>query len=75
MQKENNFDKSSIKIAYVLSGLSISGGVAVILQHANRLMQRVYDVTLLNFGVSVKKIDWFHNKVPIVNEAVLPVPD
>ena len=67
MQKENNFDKSSIKIAYVLSGLSISGGVAVILQHANRLMQRGYDVTLLNFGVSVKKIDWFHNKVPIVN--------
>jgi glycosyltransferase involved in cell wall biosynthesis len=56
-----------IKIAYVVPELSISGGIAVILQHANRLVKRGYDVTILNFGDAVDKVSWFHNEVPILN--------
>jgi O-antigen biosynthesis protein len=59
--------KNKNKIAYVVPCLSISGGIAIILQHANHLKNRGYDVVLVNCGDSVNKISWFDNAVPIVN--------
>ncbi len=59
--------KFSPKIAYIVPGLDISGGIAIILQHANHLMKRGHDVTLLNFDSPVEEINWFHNEVPITN--------
>ncbi|MCX6786452.1 MAG: glycosyltransferase family 4 protein [Candidatus Kaiserbacteria bacterium] len=67
MDNQKVHENHSVKIAYVVLGLKISGGIAVILQHTNRLMQLGYDVTLLNFGTTVEKIDWFYNETPIVN--------
>ncbi len=56
------------RVAYVIPGCSISGGVAVVLQHANRLQQRGYDVQLVSQdGHTV--VDWHPNEVPIVTEA------
>jgi glycosyltransferase involved in cell wall biosynthesis len=36
------------KIAYIIPSTGIGGGLAVIIQHANRLIQRGYDVILLS---------------------------
>ncbi|CAN2039801.1 hypothetical protein GMMP15_1440013 [Candidatus Magnetomoraceae bacterium gMMP-15] len=55
------------KIAYIVPGFGISGGVAVVLQHANRLLKRGYDVCLINQGEH-KNADWFpNNKAPIID--------
>lgn len=59
--------KNKNKIAYIVPGLNISGGIAVVLQHVNRLKIRGYDVELLNCGESVNEIKWFENHVPIIN--------
>ncbi len=52
------------KIAYVIPGVKISGGVAIVLNHVNRLKDRGYDVRILTFSLDTK-IDWFPNHVPI----------
>ncbi len=52
-------------IYYVLPSLSISGGVAVVLQHANRLSQLGYNVTIITLSGNIGDLDWFENKVPI----------
>jgi glycosyltransferase involved in cell wall biosynthesis len=49
-----------MKIAYLLPGLGISGGVGVVLQHVNRLKERGYDVVLLSQNGDTKA-DWFPN--------------
>ncbi len=52
------------KIAYVVPGVKISGGVAIILNHVNRLKERGYDVRLLTLSLETD-IDWFANTVPV----------
>lgn len=59
------------KIAYVIPGCSISGGVAVILQHANRLKQRGYDVVLVSMDGNTQ-VSWHPVEVPIVTESRAP---
>jgi glycosyltransferase involved in cell wall biosynthesis len=59
------------KVAYVIPGCSISGGVAVVLQHANRLQQRGYDVSLISQDGHTH-LDWHPNQVPITSEAGAP---
>lgn len=55
------------KIAYIIPGTGISGGVAVILEHSNRLLERGYDVLLISQDFK-ETVDWFpNNKVPIVS--------
>lgn len=66
LKKQNKILPLKPKIAYVIPGTAISGGVAVICEHTNRLLQRGYDVSIIsedNFG----KIAWFPNQqVPIL---------
>ncbi len=52
------------KIAYVIPGVKISGGVAIVLNHVNRLKERGYDVRILTFSLDTK-IDWFPSHVPV----------
>jgi glycosyltransferase involved in cell wall biosynthesis len=48
------------KIAYIVPGLGITGGIGVICQHCNRLKKRGYDVTLVNANpVDFFSLDWF----------------
>jgi O-antigen biosynthesis protein len=56
----------SKKIAYLIPGTSISGGIAVVLNHANLLLRRGYDIFLISQDDKTS-IDWFPNqKVPII---------
>jgi glycosyltransferase involved in cell wall biosynthesis len=56
-----------LKIAYIIPNCSISGGLAVICQHANRLLKRGHSVYLLTIN-EPESIDWFPNQeVPIYN--------
>ena len=53
------------KIAYVIPGVGISGGIAVVLQHVNRLLKNGFDVMVLSQDLE-EKIDWFPGQsVPI----------
>lgn len=55
------------KIAYLIPGTGISGGLAVICQHANRLMARGFDVILIDTLDTKTRIDWFpEQKVPVI---------
>jgi glycosyltransferase involved in cell wall biosynthesis len=61
-----------IKIAYLLPSLSISGGVGVVLQHANRLQNRGYELFISVLG-GRSSADWFPGQsVPVVAPAELP---
>jgi O-antigen biosynthesis protein len=61
-----------MKIAYYLPSVGVSGGVAVVCQHANRLQQRGHDVFILT-NSEYRKIDWFPNqKVPVISRAEFP---
>lgn len=50
------------KIAYVIPGCGISGGIAVICQHANRLLKKGLDVILITEDDKTN-IDWFPNQL------------
>lgn len=50
-----------MKIAYLLPNLSISGGVSVVFQHANRLQKRGYKVCLVTL-CGIEPTDWFPNQ-------------
>lgn len=55
------------KIAFILEGLGISGGLIVILKHANYLMSIGHDVLLINTG-SNGSLAWFkNNQAPVVH--------
>lgn len=58
-----------MKIAYLIPGCSISGGLAVICQHANRLMLRGHTVILLSITDAVA-MDWFPGQQAPVVRAV-----
>lgn len=58
---------SSKKIAYVLPSFILSGGMAVVLEHAQRLQQKGYEVSLIVLS-GEKKVDWFPlSVVPVFN--------
>ncbi len=59
-------NKSKLKIAYVLPSGTISGGGAVVLQHASRLIERGYNVSIL-VQDGAPKIEWFKNNIPILS--------
>jgi glycosyltransferase involved in cell wall biosynthesis len=48
------------KIGYVIPGTGISGGIAVVCEHANRLLLRGFDVSLITEDNS-DSIPWFPN--------------
>jgi len=50
------------KIGYVIPGTGISGGIAVICQHVNRLLLRGYDVAMISED-NQDSIPWFPNQL------------
>ncbi|WP_286925030.1 MULTISPECIES: glycosyltransferase [Lysinibacillus] len=65
--------KMKPKIGYVVSGTGISGGLAVICQHANQLLERGYDIYIYTED-GTDSIDWFPNlKVQVI--PIEKVPD
>lgn len=55
-----------MKIAYLIPGCDVSGGIAVVCQHVNRLLSRGHEVMLVS-ETDARTIDWFPNqRVPIV---------
>ncbi len=57
----------SRKIVFIVPGVSISGGIAVVFKHASMLMQAGHDVTLVNTGLPGDGA-WFDgNTAPIVS--------
>ena len=52
------------KICWLVSGLGISGGLAVILKHANYLFSLGHDVSLITSN-EISEITWTTNHVPI----------
>lgn len=63
-----SMDALPLKIAYIVPSCSVSGGMAVICQHANRLLKRGHSVVLLSV-VDVKPMDWFPNQQVPVHDA------
>lgn len=62
-----------MKIVYLIPSCGVSGGIAVICQHANRLLNRGHDVWLVP-QTSERSIDWFPSqRVPIVGLNQYPV--
>lgn len=58
-----------MKIGYIIPSCSVSGGMAVICQHGNRLRNRGHSVVFLSI-VDIKKMDWFPNQeIPIYDAA------
>jgi hypothetical protein len=43
--------------------VNICGGLAVILEHVNRLVRRGYDVIMISMQETSNKADWFHNNL------------
>jgi glycosyltransferase involved in cell wall biosynthesis len=63
----NDVQAKKMKIAYLIPSCGISGGVAVICQHANRLLARGNHVVLLAETID-NGLDWFPNqKVPVLS--------
>lgn len=61
--EKNNFHKK--KIAYIVPELQLSGGIAIVLNHVNRLRERGYDTLILTCKEENKcNQDWFDNKIP-----------
>ncbi len=58
------------KILYVIPGTAISGGIAIVLNHVNRLRERGYDTLLVSLNTP-DTITWFPNVVPIISVADL----
>ena len=52
--------KMKPSIAFVIPGEGLSGGIMVVCQHANMLIQKGYDVVLINHNTKDPfKLDWF----------------
>lgn len=51
-----------MKIAYLIPGCGVSGGIAVVCQHVNRLKNRGHDVLLISEN-DERVIDWFPNQL------------
>jgi glycosyltransferase involved in cell wall biosynthesis len=55
-------NKSNARIAFLLPGVGISGGVAIILQHVNRLQLLGHDVEILSQS-NIIDTSWFPNQL------------
>lgn len=56
-----------MKIAYLIPGCGVSGGIAVVCQHVNRLLNRGHQVLMVSEKNNEQTIDWFPNQsVPII---------
>lgn len=56
-----------LKIAFLLPGVGIAGGIAVVFKHASLLMKNGHDAFVINVG-EVGSGDWYpENPVPIVH--------
>ncbi len=54
-----------MKIAYLIPGCEVSGGIAVVCQHANRLLKRGHDVILVS-ETPLSDMSWFPGQdVPV----------
>jgi len=61
-----------LKIAYFIPSTGISGGIAVVCQHVNRLMKRGHQVYLVS-PLRIGYLDWFPGqKAPIINADEYP---
>lgn len=60
--------EKKMKIGYIVPSCSVSGGMAVICQHANRLLKRGHDVVLLSI-VEIRPMDWFPGQQVPVHDA------
>jgi glycosyltransferase involved in cell wall biosynthesis len=61
-----------MKIAYLLPNMDVSGGVAVVFQHANRLRKKGHDVVVATCD-SIPLADWFPGQsVPLLTADRLP---
>jgi glycosyltransferase involved in cell wall biosynthesis len=62
-----------MRIVYLTPGCGVSGGIAVICQHANRLAKRGHHVTIVSEVSDSTTIDWFPGLiVPIVSVREYP---
>ncbi len=50
-----------MKIGYLIPSCAVSGGIQVVCQHANRLINRGYDVSIICYGKD-KDLSWFPNQ-------------
>lgn len=61
-----------MRIAYLLPDVAISGGAAVVFQHANRIARRGHEVFVASMG-AVNNASWFpRQSVPVVTRTALP---
>ena len=67
-KKENiKFDRDRRKVHYLVPGVAISGGIAVILQQANRLKRKGYDIEIMSLSQK-NDASWFPEQgVKILN--------
>jgi O-antigen biosynthesis protein len=55
------------KIAFLVDGLGVSGGMAMVVQHAMHQQRRGHDVLLVNIGADAERPDWWRGcPIPIV---------
>jgi O-antigen biosynthesis protein len=72
LANDYSLHNKKMKIAYLIPGCGVSGGIAVVCQHVNRLQSRGYKVLLVS-ETNDKVIDWFPNQlVPIISLADYP---
>ncbi|MBC8578932.1 glycosyltransferase [Zhenhengia yiwuensis] len=72
LEEHTKLIKMKPKIAYLIPGCGISGGIAVICQHINRLQKRGYEVLIITEDDNTT-IDWFPNQnVDIVTMENVP---
>lgn len=72
LEEHKNIVEMKPKIAYLIPGCGISGGIAVVCQHANRLLNHGYDVLLITEDIH-REINWFPNqKVEIIGIDEVP---
>jgi glycosyltransferase involved in cell wall biosynthesis len=65
-------EEHRLKIAYVIPGTDVSGGIGVVCQHANRLQGRGHE-TLLVAETNGRSLDWFPGQsVPVIGLPDLP---
>ncbi len=61
-----------MKIAYLIPDVGVSGGVAIVCQHANRLKRRGHQVSLVS-QTQATEINWFPNQnVPVLTFQEFP---
>jgi len=58
-------EKLSQKIAYVVPNVGISGGLSVVLQHSNRLLEKGYDTAIISLN-PISESSWFSSNVPVI---------